>query len=91
MSRSGNVWNNAAIESFFSSLKTDRTARKTDRTRNEARADSSTISSGSTMRSDVIRRSGISAGLSSTEGGISLTSRLLNRQQLIGALPAKRG
>src|SRR4029079_4718894 len=39
MSRSGNVWDNAAMESFFSSLKTERTARKTYQTRNEARAD----------------------------------------------------
>jgi putative transposase len=39
MSRSGNVWDNAAMESFFSSLKTERTVRKTYRTRNEARAD----------------------------------------------------
>jgi putative transposase len=39
MSRSGNVWDNAAMESFFSSLKTERTARKLYRTRDEARAD----------------------------------------------------
>jgi putative transposase len=39
MSRSGNVWDNAAMESFFSSLKTERTARKTYRTRDQARAD----------------------------------------------------
>ena len=39
MSRSGNVWDNAAMESFFSSLKTERTARRTYRTRDEARAD----------------------------------------------------
>lgn len=39
MSRSGNVWDNAAIESFFSSLKTERTARKVYRTRDDARAD----------------------------------------------------
>jgi putative transposase len=39
MSRSGNVWDNAAMESFFSSLKTERTARKVYRTRNDARAD----------------------------------------------------
>ena len=39
MSRSGNVWGNAAMESFFSSLKTERTARKTYRTRDEAKAD----------------------------------------------------
>ena len=39
MSRSGNVWDNAAMESFFSSLKTERAGCKTYRTRNEARAD----------------------------------------------------
>jgi putative transposase len=37
MSRSGNVWDNAAMESFFSSLKTERTARKTYRTRDDAK------------------------------------------------------
>ena len=39
MSPSGNVWDNAAMESLFSSLKTERTARKTYRTRDQARAD----------------------------------------------------
>lgn len=39
MSRAGNVWDNSAMESFFSSLKTERTARKVYRNRNEARAD----------------------------------------------------
>ena len=39
MSRSGNVWDNAAMESFFSSLKTERIARKTYRTRDHARAE----------------------------------------------------
>ena len=39
MSRSGNVWDNAAMESFFSSLKTERTARKVYRTRVQAKAD----------------------------------------------------
>jgi putative transposase len=39
MSRSGNVWDNAVMESFFSSLKTERTDRKTYRSRAEARAD----------------------------------------------------
>src|SRR5262245_24517335 len=39
MSRSGNVWDNAAMESIFSSLKTERTSNKTYRTRNEAKAD----------------------------------------------------
>lgn len=39
MSRSGNVWDNAAMESFFSTLKTERTDRKVYRSRNQARAD----------------------------------------------------
>ena len=39
MSRSGDVWDNSAMESFFSSLKTERTARKVYRTREQARAD----------------------------------------------------
>ena len=39
MSRSGNVWDNAAMESFFSSLKTERTARRMYRTRDDAKAD----------------------------------------------------
>jgi putative transposase len=39
MSRSGNCWDNAAMESFFSMLKTERTSKTVCRTRNEARAD----------------------------------------------------
>ena len=39
MSRSGNVWDNAAMESFFSSLKTERIGSKLYRTRDAARAD----------------------------------------------------
>ncbi len=39
MSRSGNCWDNAAMESFFSLLKTERIARKVYRSRNHARAD----------------------------------------------------
>jgi len=39
MSRSGNVWDNAAMESFISSLKTERTPRKVCGPRNDARAD----------------------------------------------------
>lgn len=38
MSRSGNVWDNAAMESFFSSLKIERVKRKVYRTRDHARA-----------------------------------------------------
>jgi putative transposase len=39
LSRSGNVWENAAVESFFLSLKTERIARKVYGTRDRARAD----------------------------------------------------
>lgn len=38
MSRSGNVWDNAAMESFFSSLKTERIGKKVYRTRAQAKA-----------------------------------------------------
>jgi putative transposase len=39
MSRSGNVWDNAAMGSFFPSLKTERTGRKVSRNPSEAKAD----------------------------------------------------
>lgn len=39
MSRAGNVWDNAVMESFFSTLKIERCHRKVYRTRDEARAD----------------------------------------------------
>jgi len=39
MSRSGSAWHNAATESFFSSLKTERPSQKTYRTRDQARTD----------------------------------------------------
>ena len=39
MSRSGNVWDNAAMESFFSSLKTERIGKKVYRKRAQAKAD----------------------------------------------------
>jgi putative transposase len=39
MSRRGDVSDNSAMESFFSSLKTERTIRSRYRTRNQARAD----------------------------------------------------
>ena len=39
MSRRGDVWDNSAMESFFSSLKIERVHRKRYRTRDEARAD----------------------------------------------------
>jgi putative transposase len=39
MSRAGEVWDNSAMESFFSSLKTERTARRVYRNREQARSD----------------------------------------------------
>lgn len=39
MSRRGNCWDNAAMESFFSTLKTERLSRKQYRSRDELRAD----------------------------------------------------
>ena len=39
MSRSGDCWDNAAMESFFSTLKLERVNRKVYRTRDEAKAD----------------------------------------------------
>ena len=39
MSRSGNCGDNTTMESFFSSLKTERTARTTYRTRDQVKAD----------------------------------------------------
>jgi putative transposase len=39
MSRQGDVWDNAAMESFFSSLKTERVNRKVYATRDQAKAD----------------------------------------------------
>jgi putative transposase len=65
MSRSGNVWENAAMESFFSSLKTSALLAKLIAPEMGPGRMCSTTSSGSTTRSDVIRRSAISALLSS--------------------------
>jgi len=39
MSRQGDVWDNSAMESFFSSLKTERVSRRQYRTRDDAKAD----------------------------------------------------
>jgi len=56
ISRSGSVWDKAAMESFFSSLKTERTARKLHRTRDEAKADVSITSNVSIIQSAGTRR-----------------------------------
>jgi putative transposase len=39
MSRKGDCWDNAAMESFFSTMKTERTSKTNYTTRDEARAD----------------------------------------------------
>jgi|GEM_PF-3932410 len=61
MSRAGEVWDNSAMESFFSTLKTERVAPKRYRTRDKIRADVfSTTSRGSATRRASIRRSAMS-------------------------------
>jgi putative transposase len=65
MSRAGNVWDNAAMESFFSSLKTERTAAKTYRTRVQAKPTCSITLSASTIPSGGTPRWGISLPWSS--------------------------
>lgn len=52
MSRRGECWDNAAMEGFCSMLETERCARTIYCTRQQARADVSTTSSGSTTRSE---------------------------------------
>ena len=57
MSRSGNVWDNAAMESFFSSLKTDGTVTKRTGRAIKQRQMCLTISSASTTLNADTRRS----------------------------------
>jgi len=59
MSRSGNVWDNAAMESFFSSLKTERTGQKRTGAEMRRRRTCSITSNASTTRSAGTRRSDI--------------------------------
>lgn len=57
MSRADEVWDNSAMEGFFSSLKVERTARKAYCLRKQARSDVfDYMARGSTAPSDVIRR-----------------------------------
>jgi putative transposase len=56
MSRKGECWDNAAMESFFSTLKLERVHRQRYKTRDEARADIFDILSGSTTPNVVTRR-----------------------------------
>jgi putative transposase len=81
MSRSGNVWDNAAMESFFSSLKTERIGQKVYRTRDAARADVFDYIERFYTRSAGTRPSATSARLSSKGRWISLTACPRNRQQ----------
>jgi len=78
MSRAGEVWDNSAIESFFSSLKAERTARKVYRTRGPVQM-CSTTSSASTTRRAGIRRSAIS---------VSYSSRKLKELRSVSTEPA---
>jgi putative transposase len=59
MSRSGNVWDNAAMESFFSSLKIERTNTECTERGMTPRPTSSIILSASTIRNAGTRRSDI--------------------------------
>jgi hypothetical protein len=65
MSRSGNIWDNAAMESFFSCLKTERVNRKVYKSRDDARADVFDYIEASTIQNADIRHWAISALLSS--------------------------
>lgn len=64
MSRAGDVWDNSAMESFFNSLKTERTSRKVYRTRAQARSDVFDYVERFYNRTAVIRRWDTSAGYS---------------------------
>ena len=76
MSRSGNCWDNAAMESFFSSLKTERITRKTYRSRDEARADVfDYVERFYTTHAGATRRWAISARLRSRSGPQKLNYR----------------
>lgn len=66
MSRAGDVWDNSAVESFISSLKTERTTRKDYRSREESGQMCSITSIAFTVRHAGIRRSGTSARYNSS-------------------------
>src|SRR5476651_2216315 len=75
MSRSGNVWDNAAMESFFSSLKTERIGRKVYRTRDAARAD---VFDYIERFYNTVRRHSTIGYLSPVGFGVTTTARLLD-------------
>ncbi len=80
MSRAGNVRDSPAMESFFSSLKTERTARMVYRTRDEARADAFDYIERFYNSGGVIRSWAISDGVRGT-GHADFTRCPRNRQQ----------
>jgi transposase InsO family protein len=67
MSRRGDCWDNAAMESFFSSLKTERVRKKIYATRDHARRTCSTTSSASTTRAGDTQHWASSAPMSSSK------------------------
>lgn len=77
MSRASEVWDNSAMSSFFSSMKTERIARKVYRTRDDVKASRgtclTTLSGPSTRRADT-RRLGMS---------VRSSSRRLNAPRLV--------
>lgn len=68
LSRAGNVWDNAAIGSFFSSLKTERTARKVAAPATKPAPTSSMTSNAFTTRADATQKRAISTNWSSRRG-----------------------
>ena len=88
MSRSGNVWDNAAMESFFSSLKTEQTARKPTAPGTRPEQMCSTTSSGSTTRPGVIRQQLKEASHSFTREAVANCSILSSNSSFFG--PCRR-
>lgn len=91
MSRSGNVWDNAAMESFSRRSRPSGSARQfIGRTTTQGQT-CSTTSSGSTIWYADTRQSATSARLSSKGSWGSLTARPQNRQQAIKLSSTPRG
>jgi len=86
MSRAGEVWDNSAMESFFSGLKTERTARKVYRSREQPRSDAVRLHR--TVRQPAA--SPLDARIRQSdrvrESSRNLGRCPLNRQQLIGCV-----
>ena len=85
MSRSGNVWDNAAMESFFSSLKMNAPSAKPIAPGTRPEQMCSTTSSGSTTPSGVIRRSDTSVMDEAEAGELNAPSPQFRRDHATGA------